>query len=114
MNTQRAPASGCTGYFRHPFVKEAHDKRMDAASPLCWLLRASVRRHMFHHVDRHALESVMSGALVLWYSSPGQFRQLMIDGMQQDHSWASLGSTPSTSTSTSFSSESRFGPARGA
>jgi hypothetical protein len=44
---------------------------------------------MFHHVDHHALESAMSRALGLWYASPGQFRQLMINGMQQDHSWAS-------------------------
>jgi hypothetical protein len=46
---------------------------------------------MFHHVDHHALESAMSRALGLWYSCPGQFRQLMINGMQQDHSWASAG-----------------------
>jgi starch synthase len=46
---------------------------------------------MFHHVDHHALESAMSRALGLWYSYPGQFRQLMINGMQQDHSWASAG-----------------------
>ena len=85
------PHVRCAGYLGHPFKK-----------------------NMFHHVDHHALESVMSGALGLWYSSPGQFRQLMINGRQQDHSWASLGSTPSTSTSTSVISESRSGPARGA
>jgi len=39
---------------------------------------------MFHHVEHHALESAMSRAL-------GQFRQLMINGIQQDHSWASAG-----------------------
>jgi hypothetical protein len=44
---------------------------------------------MFHHVDHHALESAMSRALGLWYSYPGQSRQLMIKGIQQDHSWAS-------------------------
>ncbi len=33
----------------------------------------------------------MSRALGLWYSYPGQFRQLMINGIQQDHSWASAG-----------------------
>ena len=47
--------------------------------------------YMFHHVDHHALESALSRALGLWYSYPGQFRQLMINGMQQDHSWASAG-----------------------
>ena len=70
---------------------------------LCWLQvasslqsRGSKLRHshegdntMFHHVDYHALESAMSRALGLWYSYPGQFRQLMINGIQQAHSWAS-------------------------
>jgi hypothetical protein len=41
---------------------------------------------MFHHVDQHALESAMSGALGLWYSYPGQ---VMTYGIQQAHSWAS-------------------------
>ena len=41
---------------------------------------------MFHHVDQHALESAMSGALGLWYAYPGQ---LMTYGIQQAHSWAS-------------------------
>ena len=61
-------------------------------------IRRSKLRHshegdntMFHHVDHHALESAMSRALGLWYSYPGQFRQLMINGIQQDHSWASAG-----------------------
>ncbi len=84
-------------------------------------IRRSKLRHahkgdtpLFHHVDHHALESAISGALGLWYSCPGPFRQLMIHSRQQHHSWASLGSTPSISTSTSLSSESRPGPARGA
>ena len=79
-------------------------------------LRHSHEGHntMFHHVDHHALESAMSRALGLWYASPGQFRQLMINGMQQDHSWASAGQHSSTSTSTSVIRESRSRPARGA
>jgi hypothetical protein len=54
-------------------------------------LRHSHEGHttMVHHVDHHALKSAMSRALGLWYASPGQFRQLIINGMQQDHSWAS-------------------------
>ena len=44
---------------------------------------------MVHHVDHHALESAMSGALGLWDAYPTEFRQLMINGMHQDHSWAS-------------------------
>ena len=56
-------------------------------------IRRSKLRHahkgdttLFHHVDHHALESAMSRVLGRWYSYPGQ---LMINGMQQDHSWAS-------------------------
>ena len=41
-----------------------------------------------HHVDHHAWESAVSRVLGLWYSYPGQ---LLINGMQQDHSWASAG-----------------------
>jgi starch synthase len=47
--------------------------------------------YMYHHVDHHALESAMSRAIGLWDAYPGEFRQLMINGMQQDHSWASAG-----------------------
>ncbi len=45
--------------------------------------------YMFHQVDHHALESAMCRAIGLWYSYHGEFRQLMINGMHQDHSWAS-------------------------
>ena len=31
----------------------------------------------------------MSRAIGLWYAYPREFRQLMINGMQQDHLWAS-------------------------
>jgi len=44
--------------------------------------------YVFHQVDHQALESAMSRALGLWYDYPWEFRQLMINGMQQDHSWA--------------------------
>ncbi len=61
-------------------------------------IRRSKLRHshegdttVFHHVNHHAWESAMSGALGLWYSCPGQFRQLMIHSRQQHHSWASAG-----------------------
>ena len=61
-------------------------------------IRRSLLRHshegdttLFHHVDHHVLESAMSRALGLWYSYPGQFRQLMINGMQQDHAWPRAG-----------------------
>ena len=36
-------------------------------------------------------DAAMGRALGLWYSYPGQFRQLMLNGMHQDHSWAGPG-----------------------
>jgi starch synthase len=47
--------------------------------------------YVFHQVDNHALESAMSRAIGLWYAYPEEFRRLMINGMRQDHSWASPG-----------------------
>ncbi len=47
--------------------------------------------YLFHYVDYQALESAMARALGLWYVYPEEFRQLMINGMHQDHSWAGAG-----------------------
>jgi len=47
--------------------------------------------YVFHQVDHQALESAMARAIGLWYSHPGEFRQLMLNGMAQDHSWAGPG-----------------------
>ena len=47
--------------------------------------------YVFHQADNHALESAMARAIGLWYSYPGDFRQLMLNGMQQDHSWTQPG-----------------------
>ena len=44
--------------------------------------------YVFHQPDNPALESAMARAIGLWYSYPGEFRQLMLNGMRQDHSWA--------------------------
>jgi starch synthase len=44
--------------------------------------------YVFHQADNAALESAMARAIGLWYSYPGDFRQLMLNGMLQDHSWA--------------------------
>jgi starch synthase len=44
--------------------------------------------YVFHQDDTHALESAMARAIGLWYSYPAEFRQLMLNGMRQDHSWA--------------------------
>lgn len=43
--------------------------------------------YVFHHTDYTALESAMLRAIGLWYSYPGDFRQLIINGMRYDHSW---------------------------
>ena len=43
--------------------------------------------YVFHQLDNPALESAMRRAIGLWYSYPGEFRQLMLNGMRQDHSW---------------------------
>ena len=43
--------------------------------------------YVFHQLDNAALESAMARAIGLWYSYPGEFRQLMLNGMRQDHSW---------------------------
>ena len=42
---------------------------------------------MFHQLDNPALKSAMRRAIGLWYSFPGDFRQLMLNGME-DHSWS--------------------------
>ena len=44
--------------------------------------------YVFHQADNPALESAMARAIGLWYSYPAEFRQLMLNGMRQDHSWA--------------------------
>ena len=43
--------------------------------------------YVFHQPDNPALESAMRRAIGLWYSYPEDFRQLMLNGMRQDHSW---------------------------
>jgi len=43
--------------------------------------------YVFHDADDAALESAMARAIGLWHSYPGQFRELMINGMRADHSW---------------------------
>ena len=44
--------------------------------------------YVFHQADNAALESAMARANGLWFSYPGDFRQLIVNGMRQDHSWA--------------------------
>ena len=47
--------------------------------------------YVFHQLDNPALESATQRAIGLWYSYPGEFRQLIENGMRQDHSWAGPG-----------------------
>jgi len=46
---------------------------------------------VFHHVDDAALESAMARAIELWHRYPSQFRQLRLNGMRADRSWAQPG-----------------------
>ncbi|MGA3153839.1 MAG: glycogen synthase GlgA [Streptosporangiaceae bacterium] len=47
--------------------------------------------YVFHQLDNPALESAMARAIGLWFSYPGDFRRLMLNGMHEDHSWARPG-----------------------
>jgi starch synthase len=47
--------------------------------------------YVFHQLDKPALESALARAFGLWYSYPDDFRQLMLNGMRADHSWAEPG-----------------------
>ncbi len=42
---------------------------------------------VFHQVDERGLESALERAIGLWHDYPGEFRQLMHQGMVQDYSW---------------------------
>jgi starch synthase len=46
---------------------------------------------VFHQPDERGLDSALSRAIGLWNAYPGEFRQLMLQGMAQDHSWAGPG-----------------------
>jgi starch synthase len=47
--------------------------------------------YVFHQPDAQGLESALSRAIGLWYSFPEEFRELQLDGMRTDHSWAGPG-----------------------
>jgi starch synthase len=47
--------------------------------------------YVFQHIDNMAVESALDRAIDLWYSHPTEFRELMVNGMRQDHSWADPG-----------------------
>ncbi len=43
--------------------------------------------YVFHHADLAGIESALQRAIGLWYGYPDDFRSLVINGMQCDHSW---------------------------
>jgi starch synthase len=47
--------------------------------------------YVFEHSDHPAIESAMSRAIGLWHDHPQQFRELMLNGMRIDRSWAHPG-----------------------
>ena len=47
--------------------------------------------YVFHQSDNVAIESALHRALGLWYSYPADFRQLMLNSMRSDYSWARPG-----------------------
>ena len=47
--------------------------------------------YVFQHIDNMAVESALDRAIDLWYTQPVEFRELMVNGMRQDHSWADPG-----------------------
>ena len=44
--------------------------------------------YVFYQADAQGLESALSRAIGLWYSFPQEFRELQLNGMRTDHSWA--------------------------
>jgi starch synthase len=47
--------------------------------------------YVFHEPDARGLESALSRSIGLWYSFPEGFRELQLNGMRTDHSWAGPG-----------------------
>jgi starch synthase len=47
--------------------------------------------YVFHEPNSPGLESALSRAIGLWYCYPEEFRDLQLNGMRTDHSWAGAG-----------------------
>lgn len=47
--------------------------------------------YVFHQPDNPAVESALGRGISLWYEQPGAFRELMMNGMRDDHSWSRPG-----------------------
>ncbi len=56
-----------------------------------WDSPAQRNGYVFHHSNNQALESAMSRAIGLWHAYPQEFRDLMLNGMRSDRSWARPG-----------------------
>jgi starch synthase len=54
----------------------------------CWDPAQQRTGYVFHHTDQQALESALGRTIGLWHDYPEEFRQLMLNGMQVDRSWA--------------------------
>ena len=54
-------------------------------------LPAERNGYVFHHTDNQAIESALGRALRLWSAQPGAFRELAVNGMRSDYSWARPG-----------------------
>lgn len=52
-----------------------------------WAPAAERNGYVFNDPNYSGLESAMHRALGLWYGYPNEFRNLMLNGMRQDHSW---------------------------
>ena len=53
-----------------------------------WVQGSDRNGYVFHNADAPGLESALSRAIGLWYSYPEEFRELQLNGMRVDHSWA--------------------------
>jgi starch synthase len=53
--------------------------------------RAERNGYVFHHTDNQAIESALSRALLLWSVQPHEFRDLAVNCMRSDYSWARPG-----------------------
>ena len=47
--------------------------------------------YVFHQTDNAAIESALDRAFGLWFDYPGEFRELMLNAMRSDYSWARPG-----------------------
>ncbi len=53
-----------------------------------WVQASERNGYVFHNADAPGLESALSRAIGLWYSYPDEFRELQLNGMRADYSWA--------------------------